>query len=335
MASEYKYYLIRRLLTFLPTLIGVIFITFIISHLVPAIPAKGAFSRHLDPKVLEMLRETYHLNDPWYLQLWYYIRDLFTGNWGTSIITSRPILKELSIYFPTTFQLAILAEIIVLVVGIPLGIIAAMRNGGLIDQAIRVLAVIGYSMPYFLLAILLQMLFYWYLGWLPGFGLGVKPKAVYTGMYVFDSILCGDWNAFKDNFMHMILPSISLATPAAAVIARLMRGSMLDSLSSEFIDFSRMKGLPERVVVFKHALKNAIIPIITVAGLQFGALLGGAIITETIFALAGLGRYLVISTYAMDYPVIMAGTFLIGLVYLIVNFVVDLLYAYVDPRVRL
>jgi peptide/nickel transport system permease protein/oligopeptide transport system permease protein len=133
----------------------------------------------------------------------------------------------------------------------------------------------------------------------------------------------------------MILPSISLATPAAAVIARLMRGSMLDALSSEFIDFHRMKGLPERVVVFKHALKNAIIPIITVAGLQFGGLLGGAIITETIFALAGLGRYLVISTYAMDYPVIMAGTFLIGLVYLIVNFIVDLLYAYVDPRVRL
>jgi len=332
---EYKYYLIRRTLTFLPTLIGVIIITFVISHLVPALPAKGAFSRHLDPRVLKMIEQMYHLNAPWYLQLWYYIRDLFTGNWGTSIVTNRPILHELSIYFPVTFQLAIFAEFFALTIGILLGIIAAVKNDTAIDQTIRVLSVIGYSMPYFLLAIALQMIFYWLLGWLPGFGLGIKPKTVYTHMYIIDSILCGDWNAFVSNVRHMILPSISLATPAAAVIARLMRGSLLDSLGSDFIDYCRMKGIPERVVVFKHAMKNAIIPIITVGGLQFGGFLGGAIITETIFALAGLGRYLVISTYAMDYPIIMAGTFLIAIVYLVVNFVVDLLYAYVDPRVRL
>ena len=333
--GEFKYYIIRRLLTFIPTLLGVIVITFIISHLVPALPAKGAFARHMNPQTLALIKKMYHLDQPWYMQLWYYIVDLFTGNWGTSIVTSRPILKELSIYFPVTFQLAILGEIFILIAGIPLGIIAAMENNTKIDQALRVLSVIGYSVPYFLLAIAFQMIFYYWLGWLPGFGLGRKPRVVYTGMYLFDSLLCGDFGAFIDNLRHFLLPSISLATPGAAVIARLMRGSLLDTLSSDFIDYCKMKGLPERVIMIKHALKNAIIPIITVAGLQFGGLLGGAIITETIFAIAGLGRYLVVSTYAMDYPIIMAGTFLIGLVYLIVNFVVDLLYAYVDPRVRL
>lgn len=334
--AEYKYYLLRRLLTFVPTILGAIFITFIVSHVVPMMPAKAGFAKHLDIEVLKRLEELYYLDKPWWLQFAYYVRDLFTGHWGTSMMSGRPIFEDLRDYYPVTIQLAVLGEIFILAVGIPLGIIAAMKRDSWIDNLIRVFSLVAYSMPYFLLAIGIQLLFYWKLGWFPGIGLGRAPARVYTGMYLLDSLLCGDWGAFVDNLRHLFLPAFSLSLPSIGMIARLMRGSLLDALSSEYIDYTRMKGLPERMVVLKHAMKNAIIPIITVAGLMFGGLLGGAFITETVFALAGVGRYTVMAVLrSMDIPVIMATTFIVAMTYLIVNLIVDLLYGAVDPRVRL
>ncbi|OYT62454.1 MAG: peptide ABC transporter permease [Thermofilum sp. ex4484_15] len=334
--AEYKYYLIRRLLTFIPTILGALFITFIVSHVVPMMPAKAGFARHLNLEALKRLEQLYHLDKPWWEQFAYYVRDLFTGHWGTSMMSGRPIFEDLRDYYPVTVQLAIAGEALILLIGVPLGIVAAMKQDKWIDYVIRVFSLVAYSMPYFLWAIGIQLLFYWKLGWFPGIGLGKPPAKIYTGMYLLDSLLCGDWSSFIDNLRHLFLPAFSLALPNAGVIARLMRGSLLDALSSEYIDYTRMKGLPERMVVLKHAMKNAIIPIITVGGLMFGGLLGGAFITETVFALAGAGRYTVMAVLrSMDIPVIMATTFLIVMTYLLVNLVVDLLYGAVDPRVRL
>ena len=332
---EFKYYLMRRLATWIPTLIGVILITFIVSHVVPAMPAKNAFFHKVNPQVLEVLKKEFYLDKPLWEQFLLYTRDLLTGHWGTSMMTNRPVIQDLETYYPVTIQLAILGEILIIVQGIILGVIAAAKQNTAIDQAIRVIAIIGYSMPYFLLAIVLQYIFFYYTNLLPGFGLGKEPKCHITGLYLLDSLMCGDFSSFIDNLRHFILPAWTLSIPGMAVIARLMRGSLLDTLGSDFIDFCKMKGLPERIIVWKHAMKNALIPIVTVAALQFGGLLGVAVITETIFALPGVGRYSLQCTYALDFPSIMGVTFLMGLTFLIMNLIADLLYAFLDPRVRL
>jgi len=333
--AELKYYILRRMITFLPTLIGLTLITFMVSMMIPSNPARlWAGGIKANPEVIEMIKKKYHLDEPIHVQYYYYISNLLRGDLGTSPITHRSILSDISTYFPATVELAIVAEILVIIIGVPLGIISALKKDSLIDHIVRVFSLIGVSLPVFWLGLLLQWVFYYHLGILPAGGRGIPPKVTYTGLYIFDSLLCQDWPALIDNLKHVIMPAFTLAYIGIGIIARITRSSILDILTADFVVFLQVKGL-SKLKVLKHILKNALVPIVTMLGLEFGALLSGAVITETIFYWPGIGRYAVQGINNLDFPAIMGVTLLIGLVYVITNFVVDLLYAAIDPRVRL
>ncbi|MEM1827373.1 MAG: ABC transporter permease [Desulfurococcaceae archaeon] len=325
----------RRALTFIPTIVGVLILTFVISHVIPADPARlwagGVKAR---PEVIELMKEKYHLNLPIHEQLAIYIKDVFTGNWRESPMTKRPVLVDLAEYFPATAELAIVAGLIQIALGIPLGLLAALKRDTLLDHLIRVLALVGVSAPAFWLAIALQWIFYYSLGLLPATGRGVLPSQSYTGLYILDSLIAGDWNALVINLRHIALPSLTLAFTGLGIIARVVRNTTLDVLSSEFIDFAEARGLSNSKF-YRHVVKNSSIPIVTIAGLEFGMLLSGAIIVETVFSWPGIGLYAVNAINSLDYPAIMGSTLLISLIFIVANFVVDIAYAIIDPRVRL
>lgn len=327
--------MIRRALTFIPTVVGVLILTFVISHVIPADPARlwagGVKAR---PEVIELMKEKYHLNLPIHEQLALYVRDVFSGNWRESPMTKRPVLVDLAEYFPATAELAIVAGSMQIALGIPLGLLAALKRDTPVDHLIRVLALIGVSAPAFWLAIALQWVFYYSLGLLPATGRGIPPSQSYTGLYILDSLIAGDWNALVVNLRHIALPSLTLAFTGLGIIARVVRNTTLDVLSSEFIDFAEARGLSS-IKFYRHVVKNSSIPIVTIAGLEFGMLLSGAIIVETVFSWPGIGLYAVNAINSLDYPAIMGSTLLISLIFIAANFVVDIAYAIIDPRVRL
>lgn len=333
--AELKYYLTRRIITFIPTLIGLTLITFIVSMKVPSDPAHlWAGGIKANEQVVEMIKRKYHLDAPIYVQYYYYLLNLLKGDLGISPITHRPILKDLLTYFPATAELAIAAEILIIIIGVPLGIISALKRDSIVDHIVRVISLTGVSLPAFWLGLLLQWIFYYKLSWLPAGGRGIPPKEIVTGLYILDSLLCHDWSAFINNLKHIIMPAFTLAYLGIGVVARITRSSILDIITSDFVVFLQLKGL-KKLKVMQHILKNALIPIITILGLQFGGLLGGAVITETIFYWPGIGRYAVQAIYNIDFPAIMGVTLLMGLVYVTINFFVDIMYAIIDPRVRL
>jgi len=335
--AELKYYLIRRVITFLPTVVGMLFLVFLVSHIVPGDPARlwAGPEKAVKPEVLEKIRRQYYLDKPWYVAFCYYMRDVFTGNWGKSPVTNRKIIDDIKTYFPATAELAIVSELLIIAVGVPFGIVSALKRDSIIDHVARVFSLIGTSLPIFLTAIFFQYVFYFKLRLVPLGGRGVKPEVVRTGLYILDSLLCGDWHALLENLKTIILPALALSMLGMGIVTRITRSSMLDALGSDFVDYAKMKGLPNRWVIYRHALKNALVPVVTVLGLQFGGLLSGAVITETVFARPGVGRYAVQAAYSLDYPAIIGVTLLIGLVYIFANLVVDILYAWIDPRVRL
>ncbi|MEM4895074.1 MAG: ABC transporter permease [Ignisphaera sp.] len=333
--GDIKRYIIRRALSFLPTILGVLILTFIISHVIPADPVRvwaGGYKAR--PEIIEEIRRKYHLDKPLYEQLILYLRDVFSGDWGTSPMSKRPVLVDIAEYFPATVELAIVSSILLTIIGIPLGLIAALKKDSTIDHFIRVVALIGTSAPAFWIAIVLQWIFYYYLGLLPATGRGIPPIIRYTGMYVFDSLLNGSLELFIENLKHILLPSITLAFTGLGIIARVVRNTALDVLSSEFIDFARARGL-WGLQLYRHVLKNALIPVITILALEIGYILSGAIVIETVFSWPGIGLYAVNAINSLDYPVIMGITLLIGLVFIFINFVTDIAYAIIDPRVRL
>ena len=330
-----KYYIARRIITFLPTLIGLTILTFFISMVIPSNPARlWAGGVKASPEVIAALKKRYHLDEPLHVRYYYYIVSLFHGDLGVSPITHRPIIEDLATYFPATFELALVSEFLIIVIGVPLGIISAFKRNSVVDHVVRIFALAGVSMPVFWFGLLLQWVFYYYLGWFPGSSRGIRPAMVITNMYLIDSIICGDWNAFIDNLKHIILPAFTLSFISIGVIARITRSSVIEVMGSDFVEFLKVKGVVKKYMI-KHIIKNSLVPVITVLGLQFGGLLGGAVITETIFAWPGIGRYAVQGVESLDFPAIMGVTVLIGLIYVIVNFLVDILYAVIDPRVRL
>ncbi len=333
--SNLKYYLMRRIITFIPTLIGLTLLTFFISMVIPSNPARlWAGGVKANPEVIKALKKKYHLDEPVYMRYYYYISSLFKGDLGVSPITHRPIIEDISTYFPATLELAVFSEFLIIIIGIPLGIVSAFKRNSIVDHIVRIFALTGVSMPVFWFGLLLQWVFYFYLGWLPGSSRGIKPSVTITNMYILDSILCGDWNALLDNMRHIILPAFTLSFISIGVIARITRSSVIEVLGSDFVEFLNVKGIVKRQKV-KHVIKNALVPVITVLGLQFGGLLGGAVVTETIFAWPGIGRYAVQGVESLDFPAIMGVTVLIGLIYVLVNFFIDIMYAVIDPRVRL
>ena len=328
-------YIVRRLLLLLPVIIGVTLITFTISFVIPADPARAWAGQKAPPETVEKIKEKYHLNDPLYVQYYYYITGVFTGNWGYSHSEKRPVSNCLADYFPATFELTIWAMIIAIPAGIYIGVISAVKRNKIPDHLSRLFALSGVSMPIFWLGLLLILLFYTYLGILPASGRGMAPAHVYTGLYILDSILSLDFRALADDLWHIILPAITLSYATLAVITRMTRSSMLEVLRLDYIKTARAKGLSDKVVIYRHALRNALIPTLTVSGLAFAGLLGGAVLTETIFAWPGMGRYAYQAIATLDYPAIMGVTLLMAVIFVIANLIVDIMYAYLDPRIKL
>lgn len=329
-------YIARRILMLIPVLIGMSLITFSIVHLIGGNPAQTMLGEQATEKAIIELEERLGLNEPYYVQYALYVKGLVQGDLGTSMRTKKPIAEEIKPYLAATFELTIFAILIATFIGVNAGIISAWKQNSWFDYTSMVIALIGVSMPIFWLALMQQWIFSLELGWLPAFGrMNPRDPVEYiTGFYLIDTLIVGRFDQFWTVVKHLILPSTALATIPMAIIARMTRSSMLEVLRSDYIRTAKAKGANQLLVIYKHGLKNALIPVITVVGLQMGILLGGAIITETIFSWPGMGRYVFEAIGNRDYPVIQSGILVIATIFVAINLIVDLLYAYVDPRIN-
>ncbi len=332
-------YIARRLVLMAVAALGVTLISFLVAHTVPADPIVSNLGQIASqrPEIVKAFREKWGLDKPLYVQYFTFVSNLARGELGISINTRRAITKDMALFFPATVELATAAVLFALVLGIPLGIFAAVRRDGPIDHLARAVSLVGVSIPIFWLATVSLVLFYATLHWTVGPGrLGPQMERpdVVTGLFTIDSLLEGDWETFRDAVSHLILPGMVLASSIMGLVTRVTRSSMLEVLSQDYTRTARAKGLSEWRVVARHALRNALIPTVTVLGLAYGSLLSGAVMTETIFAWPGLGRYAFSAVRTNDFPAIMAVTFVIGIVYVIVNLIVDLLYGWLDPRIH-
>jgi dipeptide transport system permease protein len=330
-------FLLTRVSLIIPTFIGVTLLTFAMIRLVPGDPILlMAGERGMEEGRYNQLKAELGLDKPILVQYGYYLADLAHGDLGKSIITREPVLKEFLSLFPATVELSLSAIILAMLIGLPAGIVAAVRRNSVFDHSVMGLSLTGYSMPIFWWGLLLILLFSVTLGWTPVSGrmsvrYFVEPA---TGFVLLDAWLAGEWGAFKSALQHLVLPAIVLATVPLAVIGRMTRSSMLEVLHEDYIRTARAKGLPPWRVVGLHALRNALIPVITVIGLETGRLLGGAILTETIFSWPGVGKWLIESIRRRDYPVVQGGVLLAASIVILVNLSVDVLYGLVNPRIR-
>lgn len=331
---ELRDYILRRVFLLIPVLLGVLVLVFTISYVIPTDPARvWAGGLHARPEQIELIRERYHLNDPLYMQIYYYLEGLFHGDLGISASTRRPVLDDLKSFFPATFELAIFSFVISLL-GIPFGVISALKRNKMIDHVSRVFSLAGASTPLFWMALLLQFIFYFKLGWLPAAGRLEVPLERITGMVLIDSVLAANKEALIDALQRLAMPAFCMAFWSMGYLVRITRSSMLEVLNTEYIMTAKAKGLPQRIVNYRHALKNAIIPPITIMGIRFGWLLAGAVLLETIFAWPGMGRYAASSIVEVDLPAMVGYCLVVALVMILANLVVDITYAFIDPRVR-
>jgi peptide/nickel transport system permease protein len=329
-------YIIRRLLMLVPVLVGLSLIVFFMIRAIPGNPAQVILGQLATKEAIDSLTKELGLNEPWYTQYFHYIGNLLTGDLGESLRTKNPISEELWPYLTATLELSLVAIIIAIVVGVNAGIISAWFQNSWFDYSAMLLALIGVSMPIFWLGLMEQWLFAIQWDILPTAGREDirNPIDSITGLYIIDTLVQGKWDQFAVVIKHLALPSVALATIPMAIIARITRSSMLEVMRSDFIRTARAKGLRMFWVVYRHSLKNAVIPILTVIGLQFGVLLGGAILTETIFSWPGIGRYIYEAIGYRDYPVIQSGILIIALLFVCINLIVDLLYTVIDPRIK-
>jgi len=300
-------YVIRRLLLAIPVIIGVSILVFSIVRFIPGDPARAIAGVHASPRYVEQVRRELLLDEGLHVQYFVYMTNLVQGDMGRSALTRRPVTVELMERFPNTLVLTAAAMAIAIAFGMSAGIVSATRRYSLFDNFSMLAALIGVAAPVFWLGIMFQLLFSVNLGWLPSGGIGT-------------------WR-------HLVLPALTLGLATTALIARITRSSMLDVLGQDYITTARSKGLVERIVIYKHALKNALIPVVTVMGLQFGTLLGGAVLTETVFSWPGIGRLMVDSILNRDYPVVQGAVLLLAVFFVLINLVVDVIYAYLDPRI--
>ncbi|HUH76550.1 MAG TPA: ABC transporter permease subunit [Devosia sp.] len=330
-------YILRKLALIVPTLIGISICAFAFVRVLPGDPILAMAGQHgVSPERYEILKEQFGYNLPIWQQYFNYVGNLLQGNFGISLATKRPVLNEFMTLFPATVELALVAMMFAIGVGVPAGVLAAVKRGSWIDQLAMSVALTGYSMPIFWWGLLLMMFFSAYLGWTPVSGriaLSFFLKPI-TGFMLIDSLLYGNWPAFVSALRHLILPAIVLGTIPLAVIARQTRSAMLEVLGEDYVRTAKAKGLSTRRVVNVHALRNALIPVVTTIGLQVGLLLGGAILTETIFSWPGIGKWMIDSIFKRDYVAVQSGLFLIACIVMAVNLIVDVLYAVINPRIR-
>jgi peptide/nickel transport system permease protein len=329
------------LLLLIPVLLGVSLFVFSLTR-IAGNPAAAYITERMTPDQIKAIEAQFHLNDPVYIQYFYWLNGIVHGNWGYSPTASLPVTEAIAVYFPATFELTMVSMIIAVVLGIALGTISAVRKDTPADHATRIMALSGVSLPIFWLGLMLKFVFAFELPWLPLGGrydilLVLRQPAIhqYTGFWLIDTFLNGNFTLFSDGVWHIILPAVTLAFGSIAIITRIMRSSMLEVMSLDYVRTARSKGLPERLVIRKHARRNALIPTTTIIGLSFGGLLGGAVLTETIFDWPGLGRWAASATLSNDWASILGFTLLTAVIYVLVNLIVDVLYAYLDPRVRL
>ncbi len=329
-------YFIKRILMLIPVLIGVSIIVFLIMRVFSPDPAPIVLGQHATQQTIEAWRQANGLNDSIYVQYFHYVQGALTGNLGMSYYTKEPVVKEIFARFPATIELAVMAILLASVFGILIGVISAVKKNSIFDNSGMFLALIGVSMPIFWLGIMLIILFSGVLHWLPSDGRInplLQPNSV-TGFYLIDSLLTGNKDAFIDALKHLVLPASALAMYSMAIIARMTRSSMLDTLQQDFIRTARAKGISEGIVIIRHALRNGLIPIITVIGLQLGSLLGGAVLTETVFSWPGIGAYTVACILKSDFPVVQGVVLLVAAIFVLMNLAVDIVYAFLDPRIK-
>ncbi|MCV3737074.1 ABC transporter permease subunit [Rhizobium sp. TRM96647] len=330
-------FILGRLAVLIPTFIGVSIIAFSFIRLLPGDPVMlMSGERVMSPERHAELMNQLGLDRPMYVQYLDYLGGLVTGDFGSSIVTKRPVLDDFLQLFPATLELSLCAILVAVCLGIPAGVLAAVKRGSWLDQTVMGAALVGYSMPIFWWGLLLIIFFSGYLGWTPVSG---RISLMYffpqvTGFMLIDSLLSGQAGAFKSAVTYLILPTVVLATIPLAVIARQTRSAMLEVLGEDYVRTARSKGLAPLRVVGVHALRNAMIPVITTIGLQVGVLLAGAILTETIFSWPGIGKWMVDSVFKRDYAVVQGGLMLIAGVIMLVNLIVDLLYGFINPRIR-
>ena len=325
-------------LSLILTLLGLLLVTFIIGRVMPIDPVLKVVGDRATQAQYDAAYLAMGLDKPLYIQFFTYIGDVLQGDFGKSISTGQLVLDDIKRVFPATVELATLGTLIGVSIGVPLGVIAAARRGGWVDQVARVVALVGYSMPIFWLGLMGLLIFYGILGWVGGPGrqdiiyAGMVPKV--TGLIMVDSLIAGDWPAFKDAFSHIILPASLLGYFSLAYISRMTRSFMLEQLSAEYITTARVKGLSERQVIWGHAFKNIAVPLITVIALSFGSLLEGSVLTEIIFSWPGIGSYITRALLSGDMNAVLGGTIVVGTCFVALNLLSDILYRLLDPRAK-
>jgi peptide/nickel transport system permease protein len=329
-------FVVRRLLLLVPILVGLSILVFLWIRALPASPAVSLLGERATPETIRQIERQYGLDKPIYIQYWRYVETVARGDLGTTIRSRRPVTDELRERFPATIELTIAALLFATLLGIPLGFVAAKRYGTSVDHASLVLSLLGISIPVFFLAILLKYVFAVKLGLLPTVGrISVLINIDHpTNFYLLDALLAGDLEAFWDVLKHLILPAIALGSIPLAVTARITRAAVLDVQNEDYIRTARAKGLSPRIVDSRHIFRNALLPIVTIVGLQAGLLLSGAVLTETVFAFPGMGTWLVEAIRQRDFPVLQGGILFVSLVFVLVNLVVDISYALINPRIR-
>jgi peptide/nickel transport system permease protein len=329
-------YVVRRLLILIPILLGLSILVFAWIRALPGSPAESLLGEHSTPQAVAQIRHQYGLDKPVYVQYWAYLKTILSGNLGTSIATTRTVTYELEHRFPATVELAGAAMLFALTFGIPLGVLSAKKYGSWFDRSSLVASLIGISIPIFFLGLILKYVFAVRLHWLPSIGredvLATRPHP--TNFYILDAVVDGDLGGLWDAIKHLILPAVALGSIPLAIVARITRAAVLDVQNEDYVRTARAKGLAPLVVDGRHVLRNALLPVSTIIGLQTGLLLSGAVLTETIFAWPGIGSWLKDAIFNRDYPVLQGGVLFVAVVFVLVNLVVDVSYAVINPRIR-
>jgi peptide/nickel transport system permease protein len=330
-------FVVRRLLLLVPILLGLSILVFLWIRALPGGPAQALLGERATPQAIQQIEHEYGLDKPIPVQYWRYLQTVVRLDFGQSVTTRRDVTTELRQKFPATVELALAAMLFAVVFGIPLGFFAAKRYGGVFDHLSLVASLIGVSIPIFFLGIILKYIFAIQLGLLPTVGrIDVLIELEHpTGFYLLDALIAGDLHAFFDVSKHLILPAIALGSIPLAIIARITRASVLDVQNEDYVRTARAKGMSPGIVDRRHVLRNALLPIVTVIGLQVGFLLAGAVLTETVFAWPGIGTWLVDAIESRNYPVLQGGILFVALVFVLVNLIVDVSYAFLNPRIRL
>lgn len=330
-------FLLRRTLFLSVVVLGALAVVFAMAHVIPADPARAALGQDASEEQVAAYRRQVGLDEPLWWQFLRYLGRLARGDLGTSIVTGNRVAEDLRDAVPATVELVLPSIVVSLAAGTVLGVVSAVWRGRLVDHGSRVASILGMSLPVFWFGLVLQLVFYKHLGWLPAGGrlsiMAIPPEAV-TGLYTVDALLAGDRALFLEACRHLVLPVVTLSTVSVATVARITRASLLDVLGRDYVRTARAKGLSERVTTYKHALRNALIPVVTVFGLRVGIMLGGAVLTESIFAWPGIGRYAFYGLRQLDLPVVSAFVVYVTVAYAVLNMLVDASYSLLDPRIR-